>query len=171
MAQVFVPQSDSQDSRVITSLNWRGPLFVKHTGSSVSLWTGIGFFVIAAALIDFQRQGGLISAILFVVIGVIVLMRRNREAPIVDFEVSTEGVHVGEKLYPASNIQSFWIHYEPEYGITELSLDLKQWHTAYVKIPIGDLNPVQIRDILVQSIPEEEHSETFFDVILRLIGL
>ncbi len=60
---------------------------------------------------------------------------------------------------------------DPALDIKELSLQLKKWYRAYVKIPIYEQNPVQLRLILLSFLPEVEHKDTLADTVSRRLGI
>ena len=116
-------------------------------------------------------QNDLTRPILFGLLAIMVVVHVRRKISTVAVEISPLSIKIGEKNYPHETIKSFWIQYEPEYHMRELSLQLKKWYQPYVKIQIGDQDPVQIRAILVEFIPEEEHEETLVQSLTRRLGL
>ena len=82
--------------------------------------------------------------------------------------ISNKGVKVGRSFFPYKNIQSFWIIYRPPEE-KELFLKLKAFLTPDIKIPLGNQSPIQIRHFLLEHIPEKEYTESFLDIILKMI--
>ncbi len=82
--------------------------------------------------------------------------------------INNKGIKVGRSFFPYKNIKSFWIFYQ-EKGDKELSLRIKALLTPDLKILIGNQNPIQLRRTLLQYIPEEEHTESLLDIILKII--
>ena len=99
------------------------------------------------------------------------MIRAGKKPEVVDFEIGPLGVGVGERLYGFREIRSFWIEYDPALDIKELSLQLKKWYHAYIKIPIYEQNPVQLRLILLSFLPEVEHKDTLADMVSRRLGI
>lgn len=105
-----------------------------------------------------------IMAITFILIGVMVYINLNYEPKTIRFSLDIEGVHIGRELYPYENIYSFWIFYEP--GKRKcLSLHTNGDLTPYVHIPIGDEDPLLIRKILLEFLPEEKHPFRLVDIL------
>lgn len=126
-------------------------------------------FLIAALIQIFQ--GNVITTVFFALLGAVLLLNTKKRSETGSFEVGPLGVKVERRLYGFREIKSFWIEYEPTLGIKELSLQLKKWYMPYIKIPIGDQNPVQIRSALLEFLPEVEHQDTFVEILSRKLGL
>jgi len=150
-------------------LAWSGPLYVYRPNIKAVLIVSLALFAIAALVQIFQKN--IITTIFFGLLGLMILIKAGKKPGVVEFEVNPLGVKVGERLYGFREIKSFWIEYEPALGIKELSLQLKKWYYTYVKIPIYDQNPVQLRLILLSFLPEIEHKDTLAEILSRKLGL
>ena len=150
-------------------LNWSGPLYSHRPDMKMIVAVSLALFAIAVLMQIFQKN--IITTIFFGLLGVVILIRAGKKPEIVDFEISPLGVKVGERLYGFREIKSFWIEYDPALDIKELSLQLKKWYHTYVKIPIYEQNPVQLRLILLAFLPEAEHKDTLADAISRKLGI
>jgi hypothetical protein len=133
-------------------------------------------FVIFALLLTiaffigfFQKD--IIASVFFVLAGVVVLILGYKKPKVENYEVGPSGVKIDDRVYRFSELKSFWVNYEPEAGVKELSLQLKKRWNSYVKIPINDQNPVQIRSVLLNFVPEEEHQDTLIDLASRRLGI
>ena len=87
----------------------------------------------------------------------------------IKISINSKRIRIEKTLYALENIRSFWIFYDPP-EIKELSLRSKKMIMPYIKIQIGEQNPVEIRKILIKYIPEKEHKESLIDNISRQIG-
>lgn len=150
-------------------LSWSGPLYIHRPNIKIIVAVSSALFVIAALVQIFQKN--IISTIFFGLLGVMILIRAGKKPEVVDFEINPLGVKVGERLYGFREIKSFWIEYDPALDIKELSLQLKKWYYTYIKIPIYDQNPVQLRLVLLSFLPEAEHEDTLADTVSRRLGL
>ncbi|MBI3627537.1 MAG: hypothetical protein HY220_02185 [Candidatus Sungbacteria bacterium] len=83
--------------------------------------------------------------------------------------ITSHGVQINNRLYGFEDLNSFWIFYEPG-GIKELSLESKKAVMPYIRLPLGDAEPVKIREILVQYVPEVRHEESLAETLSRFIG-
>ena len=80
--------------------------------------------------------------------------------------ISIRGIRINKTLYPLDNLKSFWIFYEPP-EIKELSVRSKKTIMPYIKIPLGEQNPVEIRRFLIKYLPEKRQEESLIDNLSR----
>jgi hypothetical protein len=109
-------------------------------------------------------------AIVFVLIGIVAYMYLNKEPRILDFRIVPEGVLAGNEIYEFENIRSFWIFYDPKY-IKVISLHTKSYLTPFVHIPINNEDPVEIRRILLEYIPEIKQEHNLVEMLERFLGI
>ena len=149
-------------------LHWKAPEFeiLERDKKWYVVITGLLMFVIAYAL----YTNSLVMAITFILIGVVGYMYINKEPRILDFIITDDGIMAGRELYAFDNLKSFWIFYEPD-GMKEISLFTESYLTPYVHIPVHDQEPVKIREILLQYIPEEKQEPGLVETIERIIQL
>lgn len=93
----------------------------------------------------------------------------KREPRLLNFAITSEGVRIGKQIYDYSSLKSFWIFSKS--SPKELSLETGKALVPYVKIPLGDLEPDEVRNYLLNFIKEEEHKEFISDQIARSLGL
>jgi hypothetical protein len=109
-----------------------------------------------------------IMAITFILIGVAGYLHYQKEARELDFTIISDGIVIGNEIYAFDNIKSFWIHYNPPHTKI-VSLHIKGTILPYVHIPIHDEDPVKIRAVLLEFIPEEKQEPTLIDALERFI--
>lgn len=103
--------------------------------------------------------------IVLVLLSLFMFYRFNKISQVnMSFLINQQGVTIDKTLYPYDHLKSFWIFYAPG-GRQELSLESKKNIMPYIRIPLGNQNPKQIRDWLLQYLPEKEQEESLVDVI------
>lgn len=126
--------------------------------------------VAALALIIFGVFTRSYFFIAFVALAFAVLTVYARRAPReIAFTINAGGVGMGRTFLPFSELKTFWIFDEGERK--ELSLETKKMLTPFMRLPLGEENPEDIRSILADFLPEEEHKELATDKIARSLGL
>lgn len=99
-----------------------------------------------------------------------IIYNRKKKTPAeVQCKIRSQGVQLGNILYPYENLQSFWIFYDPPYH-KEISIRSQKTLMDHIKIPVGDEDPVKIREILLEFLPEKQQEESFVDIFARNIG-
>ncbi len=111
-----------------------------------------------------------IMAITFILIGIVGYLFLQKEPRVIDFKITPEGIVAGNEIYEFENLKSFWIYYNPPYEKI-LSLRSKGNLTPYIHIPIGDEDPVHIRRIIIDFIPEIKQEHNIVDSAERLLHL
>lgn len=120
----------------------------------------------------FAFSGNYLAAFFFLMAGIIVAygiyQRKPRE---VVCKIRAQGVQINRDLYPYETLKSFWIFYDPPHH-QELSVRSRKAFTGgYIKIPLGNEDPVKIRKILIKFLPERKQEEALVDVFARMVGL
>lgn len=126
-----------------------------------------------ALIAYFAKSGNYLASFLLFLAGATVVLsifRRDKNPRIIKCKIKSEGVQVNRDLYPYENIKSFWIFYNPP-SRQELSIRLKNSFSSHVRIPLGDEDPVKIRELLLKFIPEKKQEEAIVDVFARMVGL
>lgn len=157
-------------------LSWRSPEFERLEKDKK--W----YLMVVAILLGIIAYSifvdGIIMAITFILIGAVGYIYINKSPRILNFIITENGIIAGREIYEFDNLQSFWIFYEPaspqedsEQWIKILSLHTKSLLLPYVHIPISDLDPVLIRETLLNFIPEEKHESGISEVLSRLLKI
>lgn len=80
--------------------------------------------------------------------------------------ITSRGIRIDKTLYEYDNLRSFWIFYNPPHH-KELSIRSRKTVMPYIKIPLGEINPAEVRKYLVKYIPEKKQEESLIDNIAR----
>lgn len=149
-------------------LRWRAPEYEKYErGRKWYLYVALVLLAIVAYAVYTDSP---IMAITFVLIGVVGYIFINRDPQVIDFAMTQDGIIAGQELYAFDNIKSFWIFYEP-HDIKVVSLHTKSTLMPYVHIPIHNEDPVEIRRVLLEYIPEVKQNPSLVDTFERLLGI
>ena len=84
----------------------------------------------------------------------------------VSLTINPRGIRINKTLYDFDSIRSFWIFYEPPHT-RELSLRSRKTFVPYIKIPLGEQNPVEVRNFLIKYLPEKKHVESLIDNLAK----
>ena len=167
--ETISPSSDSHEESVSkkntneeNSLSWEAR--EHETIERNKQWYLVAGAILSGIIIYAIVTESPIMAITFILIGVVGYLSLHREYPLLTFTIDSEGVHVGNTLYPYENIESFWIFYEP--GKRKcISLAIDADLTPFVHIPLGELDPVRARSLLLQFAPEKKHYIRLIDIL------
>ncbi len=163
-----VPQTSPPPSQTHTIISWSEEINKNSNPKDILGVAGI-LFVIAILVAIFQKN--IISTVFFTLLGIVVILNAYKKPRLSSFEINPAGIKINERFFIYNSLQSFWIEYDNKLGIKELSLQIKKWYLPYVKIPITEQNPVQIRLALLEFLPEVEHKDTLVEILARKLGI
>ncbi len=151
------------------TVNWTGPIGYRVEGTGIPYFLGFILVVAGVSIGIFFNE--YISSLLFILLGIMLFMHARTPYPHVEIEISPVGIKLGNRRYSHSDVESFWIHHDLGHGIPELSFHLKRWHMPYIKIPLYDQDPSQVRLLLLEFIPEVEHDDPQMHRLLKHLGI
>lgn len=156
-------EENAEDPSVL--IRWQAPEF-DYSPKSASWYFWL--FFATALFLAFAFYTRNYSFGLIILLSFLLILTWSRKTPrIIDFAITKRGIAIGKKLYRFSELESFWIFYEPP-ETKELSVKSKKKIMHYLKMPLEGENPVQIRKILIEYLPEVEQEESIFDSLARM---
>jgi len=148
--------------------SWQAPEFEVYEKSRN--WYIIAILFILAVVVYAIFTNSPIMAVTFILIGIVGYIYSQRDPRIVTFSITSEGLLADKNFYPYENIFSFWIFYEPTHTKV-ISLHTKASALPFVHIPIEDEDPVKIRELLIQNIPEIKQDPSLINTIERVLHI
>lgn len=121
--------------------------------------------IVGGGVLWFLQQSILIIVFFVFAIGV-ALLHHRRKVQAIPISITLASITIGKKIYFHREFRSFWIEYASG-GIRELSLQTKAWYMPYIKIPLHNQNPVAVRSLMMQVLPEQEHEISLVDAFLK----
>ncbi len=85
-----------------------------------------------------------------------------------EFEINDKGIRIGNDLHAYASIISFWVDEELEEPL--LLVDTTKFMAPNLIIPIGDMDPEEIREYLLQHTKEVPMKEPLAHKILEFFG-
>jgi len=84
------------------------------------------------------------------------------------YQVNDRGIMVDDVLYPFLTLHSFWIeHDHPE---PKILIKSQKFFMPFITMPIDEVNPEDVRTILLHYIAETEHLEPLSLKVLEVMG-
>ena len=147
-------------------IKWSAPEF-EHYQKSKSWFMitgGIAGLLFLWALFTKNFIFALLIALAYFTIAVYSVKRPKK----INLAITPKGIKIEKTLYEFENLKSFWLFYNPP-ETRELSLRSKKTVMPYIKIPLGEQNPVEVRQVLIKYLPERKHKESLIDNLARQI--
>jgi hypothetical protein len=106
---------------------------------------------------------------IFVIVAVLALILHASSHPrTVTCEINDRGVMVDKTLYPFVSLDSFWIPHD-EYP-HKVILKSRKTFMPFVILYIEEVDPEDIRQVLMNYIAETEHQEPLLKHLLERLG-
>lgn len=134
-------------------------------------WYWIMGIALLAIIIYAIVTDSILMAITFIMIGMLGYVYAEREPRLIQMEINPDGVIADKIMYEYDDLKSFWIFYEVEAGFKVLSLHSQKTFLPHIHIPISDTNPILIREVLLNYLPELRQEMTIVDRFSLMIGL
>lgn len=148
-------------------LAWEAPEFDYHPANG-RLLTIIGA-LLAAGGIAAAFFGNFLFAALLVISGGLIFSHAARRPRTLSLRVTSRGIWADDRRYEFGQLKSFWIFYDPPLT-KDLSMISHKTLLPAVRVPLGDLDPVRLREILLPFLREEKQDESLIDVVAKRLG-
>lgn len=154
------------DEKVIS---WEAPERIKHKrGKFWKIFMSAAF--ISAATIAFVHNQWTFSMAI-IAFAIVYYLINKEHTKDVEVSISNIGIKVGKRKYPFSKIKAFWIIYEPPL-VKTLNIKVHNDLSGDISIQLNEQDPSEIREFLIERIPElEGKSEALSDILVRLFKL
>ena len=147
---------------------WSAPEFEVYEKSGKWYLIAASFIAIMVLYALFNNDP--IMAITFILIGIVGYIYLQKDPRIITFSITSKGVVADKEIYLYENINSFWIFYDPIHTKT-ISLHTKASMLPYIHIPLNEEDPVHLRSILIEEIPEIKQEPSLIDAIERVLHI
>ena len=160
------PPPDKVEKPAPRKIAWQTLEYLYYEKSADWYWA-LGIIAIGLVAVAILNHNILFA--IFIIIGAFALalyaVRRPRTITIA---ISGEGVRIDNRLFPYEALQSFWIFYLPG-GTKELSLRSQKITMPLIKIPLGDTDPNEVRELLIAYLDEKAQNESLIDALARIL--
>ncbi|MDA1334904.1 MAG: hypothetical protein O2794_02715 [bacterium] len=159
-------QKESAEPEKKSSISWEAPEYLDYIKTNDWYWS---LLIITIAL---SVGGVLTKNFLFVVLVIVggfsIAIYGSRKPKIVSISITGRGVQIRDRLFPFETLQSFWIFYRPG-ELKELSFRSEKTFAGNIRIPLGDTAPTEVRELLLEFLPEKAQEESLIDTISRYL--
>jgi len=152
------------------SIKWIGYEY-EHTDKSTDWFWAVGIISICTAVISIIYDNTLFG-IFLILSGIMVMILAKRPPEIVEYALTPKGLMVGKTIYLYKHLHSFWVDTHIK-AHPELLIKTKKNLARLFIVPIqkGTGDPHEIRDYLLQVLPEEHMEEPLSHRIMQRFGL
>ena len=147
-------------------ISWSAPEHY-HVEKSSDWYWGVSIIAGTIAALAFIF-GNVIFGIFIIVATVALLLHAHKPPRIIQCEINDRGIIAGDVFYPFLSLDSFWIdaHERP----AKILIKSQKFFMPYITIEIEQVDPEDVRTVLLNYIAETEHSEPISQKILERFG-
>ncbi len=136
--------------------------------------TPVWYAILASAItiisVGFLLFGNIIATVTIGLVGAMVYYVAQKDPQTMRYRVMTEGVAFNNMLYHYRDLDAFNIIYEPGETKTVL-LRSHRTFSPLLHMEVGDADPVEIRDFLIEFVREDQDlEEPLVDIWARRLG-
>ncbi len=161
-----VPQNYDEHEEFFASLEWEAYEYTHHERTSDWFWAvgilTVGLFAVAIIMSNY------LFALFILLAGFTVMLYGAKQPRKMTFTLTHNGIQVDNKLYLYDSLKSFWIFYNPPLH-KELSLETEKALVPHIRIPLDDMDPVEVRRHLLKFLPEKRQEESLIEIMSHYV--
>lgn len=147
-------------------ISWKAPTHLYVEKKTDWYWiVGIITAALAAAAFIF---GEAITGIFIIVAAVVLVIHASKPPLIVDCEVNDRGIVFDQSLYPFLTLDSFSIPHDRV--PPRILIKSRKLFMPLIVIYIDEVDPEDVRAVLLRYIAETDHSEPLLNQLLEWLG-
>jgi hypothetical protein len=151
-----------------TEFSW-DTLQYEHREKSTDWYWALGILVVLTAAIAFISKN-LLFGFLILMGGFMIGIFANKKNDPITIEISSRGMIINNHVINFSDISAFWL-YKNAVGIRKLIIKTNRNLSPIISLPIpDDMRAADLREFLLEYIPEQELKESFVDLLSEKIG-
>ncbi|MCK4540427.1 hypothetical protein KAU09_04715 [Candidatus Parcubacteria bacterium] len=132
---------------------WQVPEYDKRERPKI--WYILASALAVILLLFSIKTGNFLFAIIIIIAALVIILHDGKEPEKVDFAIYSEGVKIGKRFYDYEEIKNFSIIFKPRKDVKNLYFEFKSGIKHRLSIPLEDMNPLQIREILLKYLKED----------------
>jgi hypothetical protein len=147
-------------------ISWDAPEHLYREKNNDWYWA-VGIITITAVVLAFIFNN-IIFGIFILVSAFSLVIHATKKPRIIHYEINDRGVVVNNTLYPFLTLESFWIDAHERPG--KILIKSHKTFMPFITIHIEEVDPEEVRDILLNYISETEHHEPLSQKLLERFG-
>ena len=148
-------------------ISWSAPEYKRKEKTADWYWAVIliSFAIVVTSIITHN----ILFAIL-IVISTAILMSFSITAPkIIQININQKGVAIEKEMYPFATLESFWVESQDEENL-KIILKSKKLIMPLITIPLEEHRHLDVREFLLQYLPEVEMHEPLSQKLMEKLG-
>jgi hypothetical protein len=148
-------------------ISWKALEYKRKEKTADWYWAVI-LIALSCVIISFMVHNVLFGILL--IISTAILLSFSVIPPrAINISINQKGVTVEKNLYPFASLESFWVEAINEDN-QKILFKSKKTFMPLVVVPLEEHHHLDIREFLLQYLPEEEMHETLSQIIMEKLG-
>lgn len=147
-------------------ISWAAPEHL-YTEKRLDWYWSVGIITLAVAAVAFIF-GNVITGIFVIVAAVALVLHASRPPRTLNYEINDRGIVAGDILYPFLTLESFWIPHDET--PSKIILKSRKLLMPYIIIYIDEVDPEEVRQVMLTYIAETMHREPILKHLLERFG-
>lgn len=148
--------------------DWEAPSFYYNPQKKYLSLLVMALMAGAAALLFYARDT--LLAIFLMLSSLVLVLYANKKPDMSKISIDQMGISINDRMYYYKELKSFWIDYSPN-GPKELSLEARKWYLPHIKVSLEKEDPLELRSLMINFVPERVHEQSLVDYIARKLGI
>lgn len=148
-------------------ISWQA-LEYKRKEKTADWYWAVAIIALSVSVIAFLLGDGLFS--IFIIIATITLLLFSQRNPRnIDVSMDERGLTVDRDVYPFATLEEFWVDISDR-NSPKILLKSKKIIVPLIVIPIEEYHYLDIRDFLLNYLPEKEMHEPLSQKVMEKLG-
>jgi hypothetical protein len=138
-----------------------------HTEKSSDWYWAVGIITLALAAVAIIF-GNVITAIFVILAAVVLVLHVSHPSPVHTVEINDRGILIEKTFYPFLTLDSFCVPHDEV--PPKLLIKSRKLLMPLLVIHIDDVDPEEVREVMLMYLTETEHREHFLKHLLDRFG-
>ena len=148
-------------------ISWRA-LEYKRKEKNVDWYWAVILIALSVVVISFILHN-VLFAILIIISTAILLSFSINSPRTIEVSIDQKGIIVEKEMYPFSTLSAFWVD-TSEKDNEKILVKSKKVLMPLIAIPLEEYHHLDIREVLLQYLPEEEMHEPLSQKVMEKLG-
>ncbi|MFA6340864.1 MAG: hypothetical protein WCX27_01310 [Candidatus Paceibacterota bacterium] len=149
------------------TISWKAFEYKQKEKTADWYWAVI-IIALSIVVISFMLHDGLF-AILMIIGVTILLFFSSKEPRVIEISIDPRGIVVGKDKYPFATLEDFWVDISDDEN-HKILLRSKKHMIPLIVVPLEEYHHLDVRDVLLQYLPEKEIQEPVSRKIMEKLG-
>ncbi len=151
----------------MNEISWK-VLEYKKKEKTVDWYWAVIIIALSICIIAFILGDGLFS--IFIILATIILLLISRGEPRwIDVSIDKRGLSIDKDMYPFATLEEFWVDITDK-ETPKILIKSKKIVMPLIVVPIEEYHHLDIRDFLLEFLPEKELHEPLSQKVMEKLG-